>query len=85
MIKAAILTLSDKGSRGEREDQSGEVIRTMLAGIDATITAYEVIPDEQDLITKKLFEFAEKADLLITTGGTGVGPRDVTPRRHAPL
>ena len=79
MIQAAILTLSDKGSRGEREDQSGEVIRTMLAGIDATITAYEVIPDEQDLITKKLFEFAEKADLIITTGGTGVGPRDVTP------
>ncbi|MEK7699615.1 MAG: MogA/MoaB family molybdenum cofactor biosynthesis protein [Planctomycetota bacterium] len=79
MIKAAILTLSDKGSRGEREDQSGEVIRTMLAGIDAAITAYEVIPDEQDLITKKLREFAEKADLIITTGGTGVGPRDVTP------
>lgn len=79
MIKAAILTLSDKGSRGEREDQSGEVIRTMLAGINVSITAYEVIPDEQDLITKKLFEFAEKAELIITTGGTGVGPRDVTP------
>jgi len=79
MMRAAILTLSDKGSRGEREDQSGEVIRTMLAGINASITAYEVIPDEQDLITKKLLEFAGKADLVITTGGTGVGPRDVTP------
>lgn len=79
MIRAAILTLSDKGSRGEREDTSGEVIRNMLTGIDATIVVYEVIPDEKDLITKKLFEFAEKADLVVTTGGTGVGPRDVTP------
>ncbi|MBE7445316.1 MAG: MogA/MoaB family molybdenum cofactor biosynthesis protein [Planctomycetia bacterium] len=79
MIRAAILTLSDKGARGEREDKSGEVIRDMLTGIDATITAYEVIPDEKDLITKKLLEFAEKADLVVTTGGTGVGPRDVTP------
>lgn len=79
MIQAAILTLSDKGSRGEREDKSGEVIRNMLREIDATITAYEVIPDEKDLIIKKLFEFAQKAELIITTGGTGVGPRDVTP------
>ena len=54
MIRAAILTLSDKGSRGEREDKSGEVIRNMLLGIDATITAYEVIPDEKELITKTL-------------------------------
>ena len=79
MIRAAILTLSDKGSRCEREDKSGEVIRNMLMGINATIMAYEVIPDEKDLIKKKLLEFAEKADLIITTGGTGVGPRDVTP------
>jgi molybdopterin adenylyltransferase len=79
MIRTAILTLSDKGSRGEREDKSGEVIRTMLTGINAAITAYEVIPDEKDLITKKILEFTGKADLIITTGGTGVGPRDVTP------
>lgn len=79
MIQAAILTLSDKGSKGEREDKSGEVIRNMLREIDATITAYEVIPDEKDLIIKKLSEFAQKAELIITTGGTGVGPRDVTP------
>jgi molybdopterin adenylyltransferase len=79
MIQTAILTLSDKGSRGEREDKSGEVIRNMLREINATITAYEVIPDEKDLIIKKLLEFAQKAELVITTGGTGVGPRDVTP------
>ena len=79
MIRAAILTLSDKGSRGEREDKSGEVIRNMLKEIDATITNYEVIPDEKEIIIKKLFEFSEKADLVVTTGGTGVGPRDVTP------
>ena len=79
MIRAAILTLSDKGSRGEREDKSGEVIRNMLKEIDATVTDYEVIPDEKELIIKKLLEFAEKTDLIVTTGGTGVGPRDVTP------
>ena len=75
----ASISLSDKGSRGEREDKSGEVIRKMLKEIDATITNYEVIPDEKELIIKKLFEFSEKADLVVTTGGTGVGPRDVTP------
>lgn len=79
MIKAAILTMSDKGSKGEREDKSGAIIRKMLAKIDVTVTDYEIIPDEKDLIIKKLFEFAEKADLIVTTGGTGVGPRDVTP------
>jgi molybdenum cofactor synthesis domain-containing protein len=79
MIRAAILTLSDKGSRGEREDKSGEVIRNMLNDIEAVITKYEVIPDEKDLIIQKLYAFAEDADIIVTTGGTGVGPRDVTP------
>lgn len=79
MIRAAIVTLSDKGSKGEREDKSGEVIRTMLQQINTSIVAYEIIPDEKDLIIKKLREFSKLSDLIITTGGTGVGPRDITP------
>jgi len=79
MIRTAILTLSDKGAKGEREDKSGEVIRRMLSEIDGFVTAYEVVPDEKDIIIKKLFELSRKADLIITTGGTGIGPRDVTP------
>lgn len=79
MIKAAILTISDKGSRGEREDKSGQTIRDMLSAINADVCAYDVIPDEQDLITQRLRDLVEKADLILTTGGTGVGPRDVTP------
>ena len=81
MIKAAILTMSDKGSRGEREDRSGAVIREMLVSLPAEVIRYEVIPDELEVIRERIIEFADKdgADLIITTGGTGVSPRDVTP------
>ncbi len=79
MIKAAVLTISDKGSRGEREDRSGEVIREKLGHINAEVVAYEIVPDERDIISQRLRNFAEKADLILTTGGTGVSPRDVTP------
>ncbi len=79
MIKAGILTISDKGSKGEREDKSGEVIKEKLRQIDAEIVLYEIVPDERDLISQKLREFTEKANLILTTGGTGVGPRDITP------
>ena len=79
MIKAAVLTISDKGSRGEREDKSGEVIKEKLRHIKAEIVKYEIVPDEQDIISQKLRSFAENADLILTTGGTGVSPRDVTP------
>ncbi len=79
MIKVAILTLSDKGSRGEREDRSGPVIKDMLKDISAEVEYYDVLPDEKELIKKKLIEYSEKVDLIITTGGTGLAPRDVTP------
>ena len=79
MISAAILTLSDKGSTGEREDLAGPLIREMIAGIGATVEYYEVIPDEKALIKEKLIAYANKVDLLLTTGGTGLSPRDVTP------
>ncbi len=79
MIKAAILTLSDKGSKGEREDTSGATIEKLVKNIDAEIISYEILPDEKALIKKKLLSLCEKADLVLTTGGTGVSPRDITP------
>ena len=81
MITVGILTLSDKGARGEREDLSGEEIKRLVAEIPAEVKAYEVIPDEKYLIKDKLIEYADdiRLDVIITTGGTGVSPRDVTP------
>lgn len=81
MITVGILTMSDKGARGEREDLSGEEIKRLVAEIPAEVKAYEVIPDEKYLITDKLVEYADDLglDVIITTGGTGVSPRDVTP------
>lgn len=78
MIKIGILTMSDKGSRGERPDESGQVIKNIVKDLGEVIL-YEVIPDEKDLIKKKLIEYSEKVDLILTTGGTGLSPRDVTP------
>jgi molybdenum cofactor synthesis domain-containing protein len=76
-----ILTLSDKGSRGEREDLSGKTIRDMLPADRFDVAAYDVIPDERELISRKLVEWADRLGLalILTTGGTGVSPRDVTP------
>src|SRR5512135_995571 len=78
MITVAVLTLSDKGSRGEREDLGGPEIKEMIKGI-GTVQYYEVIPDEKELIKQKLIDYSTKVDLIITTGGTGLSPRDVTP------
>ncbi len=79
LITAAILTLSDKGSRGEREDTGGPLIKEMLMTISAEVLHYEIIPDEMNLIKEKLIEYSKSVDLIITTGGTGLSPRDVTP------
>jgi len=79
-FRAGILTISDKGAAGERDDTSGAAIRELLEPI-ATIDRYEIIPDEQATIRAHLEEWADagKLDLIVTTGGTGLGPRDVTP------
>jgi molybdenum cofactor synthesis domain-containing protein len=79
--EVGILTLSDKGSRGEREDRSGVTIRELLDPRVFSVAAYEVIPDEYDRIVGTLLDWAEEKglDLILTTGGTGVSPRDVTP------
>jgi len=79
MIKAGILTLSDKGSKGEREDQSGAIIKNMLKVIGAEVRFYDILPDEKELIKNKLIEYSPRVDLILTTGGTGLSPRDVTP------
>lgn len=81
MITAGILTMSDKGSRGEREDLSGKEIERMIRELPADVKAYEVIADETELIKAKLIEYADRLclDVVFTTGGTGVTPRDVTP------
>lgn len=79
MITVAILTLSDKGAKGEREDLAGPLIKEMIAAISATVEYYEVIPDEKGLIKEKLMDYSKKVDLVLTTGGTGLSPRDVTP------
>jgi molybdenum cofactor synthesis domain-containing protein len=79
MIKVAVLTLSDKGSKGERKDTSGPTIEKLVKKIDAEVVASEILPDEKALIKKKLISLCKKADLVLTTGGTGVSPRDVTP------
>src|SRR3989442_11599341 len=81
-FRAAILTVSDKGARGEREDTSGAAIRELLQTIDVVVERYEIIPDELSLISDRLSEWADadRLDLIVTTGGTGLGPRDVTPQ-----
>jgi len=81
MFKAGVITVSDKGSRGEREDLSGAAILQMLTGLDVRVEATLIVPDEVDRIEAALIDFADRQqiDLIITTGGTGVSPRDVTP------
>ncbi|NWF91836.1 MAG: molybdopterin adenylyltransferase [Syntrophaceae bacterium] len=81
MFKVAILTISDRGSKGEREDSSGPLIREMVKALPAEVIHYEIVPDEKDQIMEVLKKSADrlKADLILTTGGTGLSPRDVTP------
>lgn len=78
-ITVAILTMSDKGSKGEREDLSGPMIQDMLKSINAEVKYYDILPDEKELIKQKLLHYSKQVDLIITTGGTGLSPRDVTP------
>ncbi|MBJ6750129.1 MogA/MoaB family molybdenum cofactor biosynthesis protein [Geomonas anaerohicana] len=80
-MRAAILTLSDRCSTGERADGSGPALRTWLEERGVTVACTDVIPDEGALISAKLTEWADSGlyDLILTTGGTGVSPRDVTP------
>ena len=84
-IRAGVLTISDKASRGERTDTSGVAIGELLATIDATVERSAVVPDERPQIAETLRAWADsdELDIIITTGGTGLGPRDVTPEATA--
>jgi len=81
MFSVGILTISDKGSRGEREDLSGPEIGEIISELPAKVEAYDIIPDEEERITQKLIDYVDQKnlDLILTTGGTGLSPRDVTP------
>lgn len=80
-MNAAILTLSDKGSRGEREDLSGPALRNWLTERGVTVACMALMPDELEQIAALLEDWADRLrpDLILTTGGTGVSPRDLTP------
>jgi molybdenum cofactor synthesis domain-containing protein len=83
-IRTAILTISDKASAGQRADLSGPAVREALlaAGLEIALVDERVVPDEQLHIAEALFHLSERADvdLILTTGGTGLAPRDVTPQ-----
>ncbi len=80
-IRTAVLTISDKGSRGERKDLSGPVLKEMMENIGAEIVYEEIIADEKAEIKEALIKITDqkKADLILTTGGTGFAERDITP------
>ncbi len=89
-MKAAVLTISDRVSRGEADDGSGDALEGLLRE-DGYAVVRRVVPDEADEIASALEELAGAAALVLTTGGTGLAPRDVTPEatsrvldRHAP-
>ncbi len=81
MFTVAILTASDRGSRGEREDKSGQVIREIISHHDGSVVEYAVVPDDEDTIAEQLEKWCDsgKIDIIPTTGGTGLSPRDNTP------
>lgn len=81
MQRVAILTISDRCSNGKREDMSGPAIADCLRASEHTLVWYGMVPDEQEEITDKLKHLCDfvDADIILTTGGTGLSPRDVTP------
>ncbi len=80
-MKAAILTISDKGSKGQRVDTTGPSLAAWLRERHVDVVNTEIVPDEEDQIVQVLTNLAdaERADLILTAGGTGISPRDVTP------
>tara|TARA_Y100001960_G_scaffold333874_1_gene441827 strand:- start:702 stop:1190 length:489 start_codon:yes stop_codon:yes gene_type:complete len=81
MFKLAILTISDAGSKGERLDTSGDVISDYMSEKEFELIERSILPDEVPKISEKLIQWSDECniDLILTTGGTGLGPRDVTP------
>ena len=85
-LRVALLTVSDACARGEREDQSGDAVAAWCQEADHQLVERDVVPDETHRITPLLLSWADDGDvdLVLTTGGTGFGPRDVTPEATRP-
>ncbi len=81
MFRLAVLTISTSGSQGQREDTSGLAIQDLLASPDYETVKYEVVPDDKDVIASRMSEWSDsgEVDLIVTTGGTGLGRHDITP------
>ena len=81
MFKVGIITASDKGSKGEREDISGKTIKEIMSSRDYRVVEWKILPDEREKISKELINMCDNLclDLVLTTGGTGFSPRDWTP------
>ncbi|HUR37137.1 MAG TPA: MogA/MoaB family molybdenum cofactor biosynthesis protein, partial [Terriglobales bacterium] len=77
--RAVILTISDSVSSGTREDTAGPALKDLLSSEGFVVVGREVVPDDQSTIAKALIRLCDSNDLIVTTGGTGLGPRDVTP------
>ena len=82
-IRTAVITLSDKGSKGLRADESGPLAAQMLSSIGARVLHYEMIPDDAGALKERLIGQSALVDLIITTGSTGLGPRDIAPEATA--
>jgi molybdopterin adenylyltransferase len=80
LYKIGIITVSDKGAQGERVDESGPSIREMVKTL-GEVTSYQVVPDDLDILKEAMINMSdkEKVNLILTTGGTGLSPRDNTP------
>jgi molybdenum cofactor biosynthesis protein B len=81
-VSAAVLTVSDGVSEGTREDRSGDVLQELLEGEGYDVVR-RVVPDDRDAIARAIEELADEAEIVLTTGGTGLAPRDVTPEATA--
>ncbi|MHB8124730.1 MAG: MogA/MoaB family molybdenum cofactor biosynthesis protein [Desulfitobacteriaceae bacterium] len=81
MIKVGVITASDKGSRGEREDLSGPALKELMRDIQGEVVEYAILPDDQKLLSEKMCSWCDdlELDLILTTGGTGFSQRDIMP------
>ncbi len=85
MSKAAVLTISDSRSAGSAEDRSGPALAQMLGEMGIDVVERRIIPDEHEAIAAAVRGCLDRVSLVVTTGGTGIGPRDVTPEAISPL
>jgi molybdopterin adenylyltransferase len=84
-MRAAVLTVSDRASAGTMADESGPAVSGLLAGAGFEVSEVAIVPDERERIAAFLLAASERHGLVVTTGGTGLGPRDVTPQATRPL